>query len=43
MEQVSRAAQGGAQGDAHTIWIDPETGEITAAADRRISGSAAGF
>jgi gamma-glutamyltranspeptidase/glutathione hydrolase len=33
----------GAQGDAHTICIDPQTGEITAAADRRISGSAAGF
>jgi gamma-glutamyltranspeptidase/glutathione hydrolase len=33
----------GAQGDAHTIGIDRETGEITAAADRRISGSAAGF
>ncbi len=31
------------QGDAHTIWIDPQTGEIVAAADKRISGSAAGY
>jgi gamma-glutamyltranspeptidase / glutathione hydrolase len=31
------------QGDAHTIRIDPKTGEIQAAADRRTSGSAAGY
>jgi gamma-glutamyltranspeptidase / glutathione hydrolase len=31
------------QGDAQSIWIDPETNEIVAAADRRISGSAAGY
>jgi gamma-glutamyltranspeptidase/glutathione hydrolase len=31
------------QGDAHTIWIDPQTGEIIAAADKRISGSAEGY
>ena len=31
------------QGDAHSIWIDPQTDEIVAAADRRISGSAAGY
>jgi gamma-glutamyltranspeptidase/glutathione hydrolase len=31
------------QGDAHSIWIDLQTGEITAAADRRISGSAEGY
>ncbi len=31
------------QGDAHTIWIDPQTSEIVAAADKRISGSAAGY
>ena len=31
------------QGDAHSISIDPATGEITAAADKRISGSAAGY
>jgi gamma-glutamyltranspeptidase/glutathione hydrolase len=31
------------QGDAHSIWIDPATGQITAAADWRISGGAAGY
>jgi gamma-glutamyltranspeptidase/glutathione hydrolase len=31
------------QGDAHSIWIDPTTGEIVAAADKRISGDAAGY
>jgi gamma-glutamyltranspeptidase/glutathione hydrolase len=30
------------QGDAHSIWIDPKTGELTGAADRRIQGKAAG-
>jgi gamma-glutamyltranspeptidase/glutathione hydrolase len=36
-------AKPGRQGDAHTIAIDGETGEITAAADTRIHGAAAGF
>ncbi len=31
------------QGDAHSIWIDPRTGELVGAADRRESGSAAGY
>jgi gamma-glutamyltranspeptidase/glutathione hydrolase len=31
------------QGDAHSIWIDPTTGELTGAADRRIAGKAAGY
>ncbi len=31
------------QGDAHSIGIDVQTGEIVGAADRRISGSAAGY
>lgn len=31
------------QGDAHTIWIDPAGGELLAAPDRRISGSASGY
>jgi gamma-glutamyltranspeptidase/glutathione hydrolase len=30
------------QGDAHTLWIDPQSGEITAVPDNRISGAAAG-
>jgi gamma-glutamyltranspeptidase/glutathione hydrolase len=33
----------GSQGDAHSIWIDPKTGVYYGAADRRISGKAAGY
>ena len=31
------------QGDAHTIYVDPKTGVITGAEDRRIMGKAAGY
>jgi len=31
------------QGDAHSIWIDPATGELVGVADQRISGKAAGY
>jgi gamma-glutamyltranspeptidase/glutathione hydrolase len=31
------------QGDAHSIWIDPATGDRQGAADRRLSGSAVGY
>jgi gamma-glutamyltranspeptidase/glutathione hydrolase len=31
------------QGDAHTIYIDPKTGVLVGAEDRRIMGKAAGF
>jgi gamma-glutamyltranspeptidase/glutathione hydrolase len=31
------------QGDAHTIWIDPETGNRHGAADKRLSGAAVGY
>jgi len=31
------------QGDAHTIWIDPQTGQYHGIADKRISGHAAGW
>jgi len=31
------------QGDAHSIWIDPKTGILHGAADRRIDGKAAGY
>ncbi|OAI40084.1 hypothetical protein AYO40_05195 [Planctomycetaceae bacterium SCGC AG-212-D15] len=34
---------GGRQGDAHSIYVDPKTGNIFGAADRRISGKAAGY
>jgi gamma-glutamyltranspeptidase / glutathione hydrolase len=33
----------GSQGDAHTIWIDPATRVFLGAADRRLSGKAAGY
>jgi gamma-glutamyltranspeptidase/glutathione hydrolase len=33
----------GRQGDAHTIRVDPRTGIYYGAADRRISGKAAGY
>ena len=35
--------QGGRQGDAHSILVDPETGIRHGAADKRISGKAAGY
>jgi gamma-glutamyltranspeptidase/glutathione hydrolase len=31
------------QGDAHTILVDPTTGEILAVADKRVSGKASGY
>lgn len=31
------------QGDAHSLWIDPASGAIVGAADRRISGKASGY
>lgn len=31
------------QGDAHSIWIDPETRELTGVADKRTAGAAAGY
>jgi gamma-glutamyltranspeptidase/glutathione hydrolase len=31
------------QGDAHTVYVDPKTGAVKAAEDRRIMGKAAGF
>jgi gamma-glutamyltranspeptidase/glutathione hydrolase len=47
IEQLRRmghaVAESDQQGDAHSIALDPVTGEITAAADGRISGKAAGY
>jgi gamma-glutamyltranspeptidase/glutathione hydrolase len=31
------------QGDAHSIWVNPQTGAFVGAADRRISGKASGY
>jgi len=33
----------GKQGDAHTIWVNPKTGEYVGAEDRRVDGKAAGY
>ena len=33
----------GGQGSAHSIWIDPASGELHGVADRRRSGHAAGY
>jgi gamma-glutamyltranspeptidase/glutathione hydrolase len=39
----SISSTGAKQGDAHTIWIDPQTGEYHGAADSRLGGAARGF
>jgi gamma-glutamyltranspeptidase/glutathione hydrolase len=36
-------SRGTTQGDAHTIWIDPDSGELHGAADSRRGGAARGF
>jgi gamma-glutamyltranspeptidase/glutathione hydrolase len=36
-------SEGGKQGDAHTIWIDPQTGEFHGVADSRLGGAARGY
>jgi gamma-glutamyltranspeptidase/glutathione hydrolase len=33
----------GRQGDAHSIWVNPRTGGYVGAADKRLSGHAAGY
>ncbi len=38
-----RASPGPRQGDAHSIWVNPATGGYVGAADRRLSGSVAGY
>jgi gamma-glutamyltranspeptidase / glutathione hydrolase len=43
LQSMGHAIIGGRQGDAHSIWIDPKTGRIYGAADKRISGKAAGY
>lgn len=40
---VELRGEGGTQGDAHTIWIDPGTGVYHGAADWRRGGSAMGY
>jgi gamma-glutamyltranspeptidase/glutathione hydrolase len=43
LQQMGHVVVGTRQGDAHTIFIDPKTGVIVGAEDRRIMGKASGF
>jgi gamma-glutamyltranspeptidase/glutathione hydrolase len=43
LRAMGHVVTGTRQGDAHTIYIDARTGEISGAEDRRIMGKAAGF
>lgn len=43
LEAMGHKVKSAKQGDAHSIWIDPKTGEFHGAADRRINGKAAGY
>jgi len=43
LEAVGHKVRTQKQGDAHSIWIDPKTGEYHGAADKRINGKAAGY
>jgi gamma-glutamyltranspeptidase/glutathione hydrolase len=43
LKAMGHTVGGTRQGDAHTIFVDPKTGKISGAEDRRIDGKAAGF
>jgi gamma-glutamyltranspeptidase/glutathione hydrolase len=43
LEALGHTVTWAKQGDAHSIWVDPRTGKYHGAADRRISGHAAGY
>jgi gamma-glutamyltranspeptidase/glutathione hydrolase len=43
LRQMGHQVGGTRQGDAHSIWVDRKTGTYYGAADRRISGKAAGY
>ncbi len=43
LEAIGHRVKVHQQGDAHSIWIDPKTGELHGAADKRINGKAAGY
>jgi gamma-glutamyltranspeptidase/glutathione hydrolase len=43
LRRMGHVVTGTRQGDAHSIWVDPRTGIIYGAEDRRISGKAAGY
>ncbi|MCI0680561.1 MAG: gamma-glutamyltransferase [Gemmataceae bacterium] len=41
--KAANAAKAPKQGDAHSIWINPQTGGYVGAADKRLSGYVAGY
>jgi gamma-glutamyltranspeptidase / glutathione hydrolase len=43
LKEMGHVVLAAKQGDAHTIWVDPKTGEYVGAEDRRIDGKAAGY
>jgi gamma-glutamyltranspeptidase/glutathione hydrolase len=43
LRHMGHKVRGTHQGDAHSIWVDPETGRYQGAEDRRIRGKAAGY
>jgi gamma-glutamyltranspeptidase/glutathione hydrolase len=43
LKQMGHSVYSPRQGDAHSIWVSPRTGGYVGAADRRISGKAAGY
>jgi gamma-glutamyltranspeptidase/glutathione hydrolase len=43
LREMGHTVRGERQGDAHSIWVDPKSGQYQGAADHRISGKAAGY
>ncbi len=43
LEAMGHSVRGTRQGDAHSIWLDPKTGQYVGAEDRRINGKVSGF
>jgi gamma-glutamyltranspeptidase/glutathione hydrolase len=43
LRKMGHKITGTGQGDAHSIWVDPNSGEYHGAADNRIDGKAAGY
>lgn len=43
LKKLGHNVLGTRQGDAHSIWVNPQTGGYVGAADKRLSGKASGF
>jgi gamma-glutamyltranspeptidase / glutathione hydrolase len=43
LRRMGHSIHNSSQGDAHSIYVDPRTGEYSGAADRRLAGSARGY